>query len=322
MTLSSFFLILSIEVTITKNFFQNKDFFKENQNNHYHLNKKRTFGQLFLPFLVAGAVTSSITSHETSQNIEPIVAPFSVNMETSDLNNLNIIINDNDCSDAFFSDVCEQLREDGISFSTTQNGFDINQNNGTVITLDQQYSSGSSTLIFAPYNNARVGHSDSLALAMHCAFDQNGFVVDDLLCAKVGYEEDENGNVNYFVPTDTERSIDEGNDTSFVTISFGTQNVNAKWVAKSIENGLARQKYYLENYDKHSDLIYRASSSDSLDIVSEYFGAEPYRLRAFNHMPTAQFQDSQAIINPSVSEYDVFNRDSMFQIDGEKTRAY
>ena len=59
----------------------------------------------------------------------------SINLE----NNSNIIINDNDCSDTLFQMVCDKLREDGIIFQVTSNGVNIDQDNSTVITLDQQY---------------------------------------------------------------------------------------------------------------------------------------------------------------------------------------
>ena len=181
----------------------------------------------------------------------------------TDSTSMNIIINDNDCSDSFFVEVCSLLNEAGIVFSTTRkcNGIDID--GSTVITLDQQYNSGNSTMIFAPYDNARTGYSDSLALSLQAAFNQNGHPINKLYCGKVGYYEDDNGNVNSFCPTETEQAIDSLSEVSFVTISLGTDCKNPKLVAEIIKNGLIRQKYYLDNYDKKNfvafDVLFRCN---------------------------------------------------------------
>ena len=55
---------------------------------------------------------------------------------------MNIILNDGDCSDILFENVCNILKDFGLDFGTTNKGEDINHNNSTVISLDQQYSSG------------------------------------------------------------------------------------------------------------------------------------------------------------------------------------
>ena len=257
---------------------------------------------------------------EKEDNETSIVVPLNANVNSEDINKLNIILNNHSCSEELFEEICSILKEDNIQFQRDDNSNNVNQDNSTIITLDQEYSVGDETIIFAPYNNTRVGNSDSLALAMYSAFDQNGFLLGKIICSKIGYNDDEK--IEASVPTDTEKNIDEGCDSSFVTISFGNQNISAKWVAKSIENGLARQKYYLDNYDSHTDLIYRASKDDSIDVVSDYFGTDSTKLKLFNKMENDSFKDSQTIINPDIVNIEVFDRDSLFEISGVKTRAY
>ena len=80
----------------------------------------------------------------------------------------------------------------------------------------------------------------------------NGQDINKIYCGKVGYYEDENGHVNRFGPTETELSIDSLSEVSFVTISLGTDCKDPKLVAEIIKNGLVRQKYYLDNYDKNA----------------------------------------------------------------------
>ena len=280
---------------------------------------------MILSFIVAGSIVSSSINHMVNnykkEEIEKVIPPFSTSVTLDEINDMNIIINDDDCSDTFFVEVTDKLKEDGISFTTTSNEVDINQNNVTVISLDQQYSAGPDTIIFAPYNNTRVGQSDSLALAMQSAFIQNGFSVSDISCGMAGYFEDNEGNVHYFAPTNTESAIDEVYDSSFVTISFGTQNINSEWVAKSIENGLARQNYYLKSEDNQSDLIYRANTQDDIDGVAAYFGTDSSSLRKYNNVGDT-FTESEAVINPGVQDMKSFDKNGMFQIGKEKTRAY
>lgn len=251
-----------------------------------------------------------------SSNINELNSMFEINSSEvyNDPTSMNIIINDNDCSDSFFVEVCTLLNEDGIVFNTTRkcNGIDID--GSTVITLDQQYNSGNSTMIFAPFDNARTGYSDSLALSMQAAFNQNGLIINKLYCGKVGYYEDDNGNVNSFCPTETEQSIDSLSEVSFVTISLGTDCKNPKLIAEIIKNGLVRQKYYLDNYDKNTDLVYRASESDSLETVANYFSSDVKSLRTINNLKDNSFQDSQAIINPNIVGMPVFDKNSTFNL--------
>lgn len=295
-----------------------------NKFSKYKLKKRSKLG-VILSIMSIGTIASSLASINNGTNninISNNNVPEASNISSSEINELGIIINDSDCSDSFFSDVCNILRKDGIEFDTTSNCVDINKDNCTVITLDQQYSSGAGTLIFAPYSNTRLGNSDSLAIAMQSAFDQNCFFVDDILCSQIGFEKDFFGNVRYNVATDTEKAIDDDKDTSFVTISFGTTNNNAEWTAKSIENGLARYKGYINDYDTDSDLIYCANQTDSIDEISKYFGVDSAKLVKYNKIKDNKVADTQAIVNPNVQSMDVFNKELIFEIDNNKTRAY
>ena len=301
--------------------FVNRDLLKENQG--YHFGAKSKVGVMLLSLAVASAVTAGVTEHFIHRDVvEEVAIPYIANVSLEDINQMNIILNDGDCSDAFFQEVVDYLEKDGIHVQATKHCVGITQDNSTVITLDQQYSAGRSTLIFAPYDNTRLGNSDSLAIATHAAFEQNGFFVSDILCGKVGFEEDENGQIHSTLPTKTEKSIDSDLNTSFTVISFGTNNLNAEWVAKSIESALSRQKYYLDHCDHQTDLVYRASKGDDLEVVAEYFGSDAKTLKNFNHMKDTNFMDAQGVINPTVGDIEVFNKYSILQIDGEKTRAY
>lgn len=288
-----------------------------NENSNFSLKRVARRGMIIASTLlvVGSSIVGCRPEKEQKAELDAMVQSFSTDISLDEINNMNIIINDSDCSDNFFGEVCDKLIDDGIVFNTTTGCENIVGDSNVVITLDQQYSSGSDTIIFAPYNNTRLGYSDSLALSMQAAFKQNGFLGNNIVCGKIGYREDENGNVTSIIPTETEEVLEADSDTSFVTISFGTQNVNSEWVAKSIENGLARQKYYLDNYDSGSDLIYRASADDSIEIVADYFNSDIGELSLFNGLTTQSVLDSQTIINPEAARMEVFNQNSQFSID-------
>ena len=245
-----------------------------------------------------------------------------IEYDSNDINEMNIIINDDDCSNTFFRGVCDKLEEDGIVFTTSKDCFEIDKDNSTVITLDQQYSAGENTLIYAPYDNTRIGNSDSLAVAMKCGFEKNGFKINGLSCSQIGYTQDENGNVLCNVPTDTEKAIDTNNDTSFVTISFGTHNIDADLVAKSIEEGLLRQKHFLDNEDNKIDLVYRANGEEDINVVADYFGANSFELKKYNKVINSTLSDSQAIINPEVESIDSFSKDCDIKLNKSRNKIF
>jgi len=299
----------------------NNDYFKNMEN--FSLKRIQKKGKIIAATFALGLSLYGCNQEPNKNSeIEAMMQTFSADVSLEDVNDMNIIIWDKDCSDTFFNDVCCKLSDDGLNFKIAKNEDEVNEDNSVVLSLDQQYSSGSDTIIFAPYNNTRVGYSDSLALSMQAAFKQNGFLGNNICCGKIGYREDENGNVCTVIPTEVEEALDEDSDTSFVTISFGTENVNSDWVAKSIENGLARQNYYLNNYDSGTDLIYRASQNDSMEVVADYFDSNVVSLNGFNNIKDGIITDSQAIINPHVNNMSVFDSKAQFSIDTVKTKAY
>lgn len=247
--------------------------------------------------------------------------PESISLDSDFLQDMHIILNDSDCSDTFFNDVCSYLSDYGLQFDITHNCIDINEDDYTIITLDQQYNSGFGSLIFAPFDNSRLGDSDSLALAFKAAMEEEKIVVDDILSGKVGFRKDEDGHVSTFVPTESEEKIEFDKSTSFVTISLGTQNPSVEMVAESILSGLIRQKYYLENFDSQTDLLYRADAGESVSVVAEYFGAEVKDLVETNELKDMETLEAQTIINPSVQKIVAFDANVSFKQE-EKGKNY
>lgn len=252
-----------------------------------------------------------LSNHENIQNNANIEVPI------QSINDLSIIINDHECSDSFFEAVCNRLDEKGVQYSISHLGNDINVDHSVVVTLDMQYCGGDHTMIFAPYDNARLGQSDSLSLAMYAAFLQNRFTIKELSNGKIGFREDEEGRKRGIVPTETEEIINPSFLTSFVTISFGTGVSNPSIVADSIINGLARFKYYLDYCDFNTDLVYRSSPNDKVEVAAKYFGVSNHELVTYNHLDDPYTLNGDVIINPLVGTVEAFKLNHSFSINNE-----
>ncbi len=247
-----------------------------------------------------------------------------IDVDLEDINHLDIIVNDHDCSDNFFNGVCEQLETDGITFTKTAGNDNIDVNGAVVVTLDQQYLSGPGMVIFSPNNNERKGDSDALALAMETGFDANGISVDGIFSGKIGYRETDFGEVQSRVPTSSEEAISEDNDTSFTTLAFGTTSISPEVVAKSIENGLARYVNYEDNKAFNDDLIYRVEGGDIMPDVEKVFGCSQERIEAYNDLidKNGYVYMNDTLRNPHIGSYDAFDNEAEVNLKIETTKSY
>ena len=286
----------------------NSDYFDKNLS----LKVVAKTGVLFAAALIAGNTFLNTTTPPERESI-PIPAIIQVDHEA--IQEMNVILNDNRCGEIFFDSVCDQLREDGVSFQETKNNQRINVEGSTVITLDQQYNSGVNSIVFAPSNNTLLGNSDSLALAMRAGLEEQGLSVKEITSEQVGYRVDENGNVRHSVPTSTEEAINTSYDTSFVTVSLGTGDRDPKKVAKGIESALARQNYFLEYYDSQPDTLYHANAGEEVQTIADYFHTTVQDLRSMNHLGSEDILEDQTIINPSVGKMPIFQKDAEFKIE-------
>ncbi len=239
-----------------------------------------------------------------------------------EIESLNVIIQNNDCGDSFFQKVCDTLEEDHIPFKKVSGPLGEDIDNSTIVTLDMQYSAGAGTLIFAPVDNTRAGYSDSLALAMKAGLMENGLEHLYIVSGMTGFREDEFGNVSQFVPTPTEEQVGDHFNTNFVTLSFGTYNVDPKKVAKGIESGLARHKSYLNHYDAGADLIYKSRSGEDVNVVADYFSTSVRDLCSYNRIKAMDALEERAIVNPNVQQMDVFQSTVPFQIEKANQKTY
>ena len=315
----------------------NKDFFKDNSGVSVNVEKsKKNTGKKILSISLAfaigvGAGFSLTTSYNEILKSKDLLnnesASISQNevmhVSLEDINSLNIIINDSDCSNTFFSEVCKHLQEDGLNFKITSDDMNIDSENAVVITLDQQYLAGPGVMVIAPYENNNTNNSDALALALDAGFDENGFNMEDICCGIAGYKETETG-VSTRVPTSSEEKVYK--ESSFATVTFGVTNANPKLVASSIESGLARYYSYTNDYDGGYyldndgnmvpyDLIYRIEASDDLDDVKEKIKDDKIEVKP-------GVLENQVVINSIVEDTTMFNKLAPINLYVEKTKWY
>ena len=240
-----------------------------------------------------------------------------MNVSLEQVNDLNVIINNSNCSDSFVGDIIDELNDNGIKYTLTAREKDIDVNGAVVITLDQQYISGPGMVVLAPYENNRRGESDALALAMQTGFDERGFFVDEVQCGKMGYQQLDDGTVVKQIPSETEYAINPQNETSFVTLCFGTNNTSGKLVGKSIVLSLGRYVNYLSNENTNTDLIYRSEIGDTLDSVSEITGTDSSTFAV-----DGVLLDDTTVVSSSTKKLKSFDKKVPVDVDGKESTIW
>ena len=230
-----------------------------------------------------------------------------VEASVDEVNSMNIIINDDDTGDNYIDQVYNELEKQGVKFILTKNSNNINVDESVVITLDQQYIAGPGIILLAPYDNTRLGNSDALVLSTNAAFNENGLLIDGIEAGKRGFRQDSSGSVMERIPTKTEEIINDYNNTSFVTICFGTDNINPARIASCLKNALTRYYYYINNDDIKEDLIYRTEKNDTLEDLANRFNTTSNYLKAFNNIASDILLTDSTIKNPAITNIREFD---------------
>lgn len=292
---------------------------------NFHFSKKTMAGVILASTIITGGVVGIMSSiaNIPTKNVREDFVPEEIEVSMDEINDLNIIINDDDCSDTFVDEVCKELKDNGLCFTVTEHSKGIDQDSAVVFTLDQGYAAGSDTIIMTSCDNDRLGSSDSLALSTRAAFDENGFFIGEISCGKRGFRQTDDGSVMEQVPSETEEAIGKDKNTSFVTISFGT-DAHIGLVADSIVNSLGRYVSYQKGNITNEDLIYKVEDGDSPEEIAQRYHSTVYELNkeSYQNNPNT-LTSGQTIISPSVKEIKEFDKRTNVNIHtnriGEKT---
>lgn len=190
--------------------------------------------------------------NESYNEIDSMLSSGTIDVSVDKINELNIILNDHDCGNAFFKNLCDKLSEKGIVFQTSVKDDNIMQENATIVTLDQQNVTGENIELIGPCKYTNQNDSAALLKAFEVVFKKRGIIVDCL--AGIGqYQSLDNGDVIYTsVPSDTEKNTFANN--SQITVSFGTLDLgySVDEVVADFIAALVRYQCFLENEKDNS----------------------------------------------------------------------
>lgn len=266
---------------MARNLEPNEEYFRRNTHRRKRVKRTNRIPQLVASGLAAITIFS-VGAHlkkEPAVEVPPIAYVDTITEERvapivtiDEINELNLIINDGDCNDAFIENICQELDAQGIKYEFSRNAEDVNKDDSVVVTLDQQYMSGNNMAILGQHDNEKSNDSDALAIAMNGAFSGSN---DGIYAGRRCFREDSLGGVTTRVPTSTEDAIDKDN-VAFVTLCFGTSHSDPALIANNIVNGLGRfaafRKEIKENPElSGEDLLYRTRTGDSAWSLAERF---------------------------------------------------
>lgn len=231
---------------------------------------------------------STSLNQSFSQEASSLLSEPNTKISIDDINNLNLIINDNDCGNAFFHKLCDQLSDKGLQFTISKQNNNLMYENATVITLDQQMIAGEGVAFIGPQHAATANHSEALLKAMQITFEKSGW--DTEAFSGVMQYVSSNSNVVYHaVPSETENVVLP--DSTYVTVSFGTMpdGFGIDTIAEDLLISLARY----QNYIKQNSEITTIETFDDISI---------------------SLNDNHYLFHEQISEAPAFNPNHTFEV--------
>lgn len=242
--------------------------------------------------ILAGTIAASVavfgsqllfnSNDRLTDQPEDLLSSNTIEVASDDINDLNLIINDNDCGNAFFEDVCDSLEEQGIKFEISRQNDNLKHEDATIITLDQQMVSGEGVTLIGPQQDGTANHSEALLKAAQVTFHQRAWDTNSI-AGIATYKTDENGEIVYTtVPSPTEQDVLD--DSAYITFAFGTmkEGFTPEKVAEDLVLSLGRYHYFLENDSKYISELDTPESYHMSGDNSYYFSKEINGATAFN----------------------------------------
>ena len=196
---------------------------------------------------------------------------------------MSLIINDNDCGNAFFEDFCQSLEEQGIEFLTSQANDNLDYENSTVITLDQQMVAGEGIALVGPQKDGTANHSEALLMSMLVTLHNDGWDAN-AIAGISQYQSLDNGDVIYTtVPSPTEQMATKSD--AQITVAIGTMPTDAttEKLAKDVTVALGRYSNYLINDEKHVEIVSEPNSVHAEYDNSYYFDKQILAAGSFSY---------------------------------------
>lgn len=258
---------------------------------------KRKIGKI----VALGALTGVIIANgqkdpsDVNNDLDSMVSDSTLEVSIDDINdNLSLIINDNDCGNAFFEDFCQSLEEQGIEFLTSRANDNLDYENSTVITLDQQMVTGEGIALVGPQKDGTANHSEALLMSMLVTLHNDGWEAN-AIAGISQYQSLDNGDVIYTtVPSPTEQMATKSD--AQITVAIGTMPTDAttEKLAKDVTVALGRYSHYLMNDAKDVEIIADPKSVHAEYDNSYYFDKQIIYANSFNHANHLEIIDSKS----------------------------
>lgn len=253
--------------------------------------------------ILAGTIAASVTVfgsqalfHVSDQNTEQpsdLLSDRVISVSTDDINDLNLIVNDNDCGNAFFVDICDYLEKQGLDFITSKQNDNLKYEDATIITLDQQMMSGEGITFIGPKQDGTANHSEALLKAMQVTFHTRGW--DTTSEAGIAeYQTLDNGEISYVtVPSPTE--VDSLDSSAQVTVAIGTtpDGYTTQKIAEDLMLSLARYQDYLKNVSNYVQIDKNATGLHMQNDNSYYFNDQINNASSFSPSLVVEVQRKQ-----------------------------
>ena len=230
-------------------------------------------------FIISGdGSPMDLSSKQDMNDVNTLLHNQTIKVNIDEINNLNLILNDNDCGNAFFHEVIEALENKGLKITTSKQNDNLMYENATVITLDQQMIAGEGVAFIGPCKAGTANNSEALLKSMQTTFHQQGWSADSF-AGVMKYLPNNDNEVYSAIPSDTENGVLP--DSAYVTISFRTMSsgFNASKVADDITLSLARYQHYLANDSKDVAIVSNPDShkqaNDNHYLFNEQIEASP-----------------------------------------------
>lgn len=258
---------------------------------------KKKIGKIVAMGALTGVIITNGQNNpsEVNNDLDSMVFDSTLEVSIDDINeNLSLVINDNDCGNAFFENFCQSLEEQGIEFITSRANDNLDYENSTVITLDQQMVAGEGIALVGPQKDGTANHSEALLMSMLVTLHNNGWEAN-AIAGISQYQSLDNGDVIYTtVPSPTEQAATKSD--AQITVAIGTMPADAttEKLAKDITVALGRYSYYLMNDAKDVEIIADPKSVHAEYDNSYYFDKQIIYANSFNHSQQVEIVDSKS----------------------------
>ena len=258
---------------------------------------KSKIGRIVAIGVLAGVIIANGQKNagETDNELDSMISDNTLEVSIDDINdNLSLIINDNDCGNAFFEDFCQSLEEQGIEFRTSRSNDNLDYENSTVITLDQQMVAGEGIALVGPQKDGTANHSEALLMSMLVTLHNDGWEAN-AIAGIPQYQSLDNGDVIYTtVPSPTEQAATKSD--AQITLAIGTMPADATIdkLVKDVTVALGRYSNYLINDEKHVEIVSEPNSAHAEYDNSYYFDKQILAAGSFSYSKHVEIADSKS----------------------------